>query len=335
MALRLRDSPDPKRKAAKAVAGTVSDRSSVRVGQAAPASSEKGGPTGRPFHSPQGTPIRSGTESQQLVESDGHPRDARLGGLRLKFAFPPFVRLLRLDSVPNYSKGGFAAVARSWPDLREAPSYSIAEAARYLGISASTLRAWMLGQEGFRAVIDIADPKTRTMSFVNLVEAYVLAGIRRKHGVSLPKTRAAIEYVREQLAVERPLADEQFETNGVDLFVQRLGSLLNVSQNGQQAMAEVMRQYLRRIDRDPSGVPIKLYPLTRSCGQEGQPKLVVIDPRLSFGRPVLSGSGVPTAVLAERFKAGESIESLATDYELKPDAVLEAIRCELSARQAA
>lgn len=243
----------------------------------------------------------------------------------------PFAVRLSLNQSPE----GAYLVVRSWPDLRETPSYSIAEAARYLGVSASTLRAWMLGQEGFRAVIDIADPKSKTMSFVNLVEAYVLAGIRRRHGVSLPKTRAAIEYVREQLEVARPLADEQFETNGVDLFVRRLGSLLNVSRNGQQEMAEIMRQYLRRIDRDPSGVPIKLYPLTRPPSQEDQPKLVVIDPRLSFGRPVLSGSGVPTAVLAERFKAGESIESLAADYGLEADAVLEAIRCELNTRQAA
>ena len=50
---------------------------------------------------------------------------------------------------------------RNWPDLQEAPNYRIAEAAAYLRLPHSTLRAWLLGQAGFRSVIRIADPKDR------------------------------------------------------------------------------------------------------------------------------------------------------------------------------
>jgi hypothetical protein len=81
-------------------------------------------------------------------------------------------------------------------DLREVPAYSIAEAAGYLRIPKTTLRAWLLGQTGFRAVIDIADRRGRQMSFINLVEAFVLSGIRRQHGVTLPKVRKAVDYLR-------------------------------------------------------------------------------------------------------------------------------------------
>jgi uncharacterized protein (DUF433 family) len=33
-----------------------------------------------------------------------------------------------------------------------------------------------------------------------------------------------------------------------------------------------------------------------------------MDPRIDLGRPVLKSSAVPTAVIAERYKAGESID---------------------------
>ena len=64
---------------------------------------------------------------------------------------------------------------------------------------------------------------------------------------------------------------------------------------------------------------------------------MVIDPRVSSGRPVLVGSGIPTAVIAERYKAGESIDQLADDYgreRLDIEDIEEAIRCELDERAA-
>lgn len=224
---------------------------------------------------------------------------------------------------------------RTWPDLKEAPNYGIAEAAAYLRLSPSTLRAWLLGQASFRSVIRIADPRTRGLSFVNLVEAHVLAGMRRQHGIPLKNVRKAIQYVSEQLGIDRPLAAQQFETDGLHLYIDHLGGTINASKGGQQAMAALIKGYLRRIDRDPSGVPIKLYPLTRGSEPDDQPRSVVIDPRVSFGRPVLTGTGIPTAVLAERFKAGESLEALADDYGAERTALEEAIRIELEIRAAA
>ena len=76
----------------------------------------------------------------------------------------------------------------------------------------------------------------------------------------------------------------------------------------------MMTAALHRIDRDPQGVPIKLYPFTRSTIDDA-PALIVIDPTLAAGRPVLKGTGLATGILAERYKAGESVAQLARDYE--------------------
>ena len=46
-------------------------------------------------------------------------------------------------------------------------------------------------------------------------------------------------------------------------------------------------------------------------------------------------SGIPTAIIAERYKAGESIDDLARDYDRERDEIPEAIRCELHLAAAA
>src|SRR5258708_29624007 len=91
-------------------------------------------------------------------------------------------------------------------DLREVPAYSIAEAAGYLRLPKSTLRAWLLGQGTFKAVIDIADRKNRRLSFINLVEAFVLAASRRPHAGPFPTTSKKLRYIRPPFCNPRPLA---------------------------------------------------------------------------------------------------------------------------------
>src|SRR5204862_7227936 len=88
-----------------------------------------------------------------------------------------------------------------------------------------------------------------SLSFVNLIEAHVLAASRRKHRVDMPAVRRAIAYLKKEFGSPHPLADHKFETNGVDLFVERFGQLMSVSQGGQLAARELLRAHMRRIDR--------------------------------------------------------------------------------------
>ncbi len=167
---------------------------------------------------------------------------------------------------------------------------------------------------------------------MNLVEIHVLDAIRRKHHIPLDKVRTALIFLKRKFPSPHPLAELPFETDGLDLFITKFGQLINVSQDGQLAMQEIMRAHLHRIERDVRGIPIKLFPFTRKRDIDEFPKdprVIVIDPYMSFGRPSLEGTGIPTAIIAERYKAGESINDLAQDYGLKPLQIEEVIRCEL------
>jgi len=99
----------------------------------------------------------------------------------------------------------------------------------------------------FKAVIRAADTRNKLLSFVNLCELHVLAAIRRVHRVSLPKVRDSVEYLRNQLGADRPLVDQQFKTNGIDLFVEQASKLLNVSRQGQEDCAANSNSHSRAL----------------------------------------------------------------------------------------
>ncbi len=221
-------------------------------------------------------------------------------------------------------------------DLRDIPAYGLSEASHYLGIPKATLRSWVLGRhypieagkQFFRPIIELPDKEKPLLSFVNLVEAHVLEAIRQRHGIKFWRVRGAVEYLERHLDSRHPLVEQRFVTDGADLFVEQFGRLVNISREGQLAIKELIQTYLRRIERDSAGFPIRLYPFTRERKPD-EPKTIVIDPYISFGRPVLAGTGIATTIIAQRYKAGESIEELAEDYGRPTSDIQEAIRCEL------
>ena len=95
-------------------------------------------------------------------------------------------------------------------------------------------------------------------------------------------------------------------------------------------MRPVLETYLMRIERDIDGVATRLRLFTRRDmpPEEIQPPIVIVDPRVEFGRPVLVGSHIATKVIYQRFEAGDSIEELADDYARTSSEIEEAIRCE-------
>jgi uncharacterized protein (DUF433 family) len=220
---------------------------------------------------------------------------------------------------------------------QEQPAYRGSEAAHILSLPYGTVMAWSFGQaylhrdgspKRFVPLIKPADGSARLLSFVNLCELHVLSSIRRRHRVSMPGVRKAIAYVERQLGIDRPLASSRFSTNGMDLFVNHADVLLNASQDGQQALRDEFERALQRIDFAKNGSPVVLFPFTRPSGEAAQPRTVLIDPRRSFGRPVLADAYVRTEVIESRFQAGDSIADIAKDYGVERTAVEEALRFE-------
>lgn len=221
----------------------------------------------------------------------------------------------------------------------EVPLYTMTEAAHHLRLPVMTLRSWALGRayptqkgvKGFDPIFRLADPGRRLLSFLNLVEAQVLRALRTRHGLSLRHIRMALhELHRREPARAHPLALEPFLTNDADLFLERYGRLINLNRDGQYEIAEALKAHLKRIERASDGSPIVFYPfLLRDTPVPESP--IALNPRVAFGRPVLAGTGISTAMIASLIRAGDSIESVSGDYELSLDQVRAACAFEAAA----
>jgi len=172
------------------------------------------------------------------------------------------------------------------------------------------------GTARFEPVILLPDRNLPLLSFINLVEAHILDAIRYRHNIPLKNVRSAVSYLRQHPNSKHPLADYWFQLKGLDLLVEDSGLLVNATKKGQIEMKDIISAYLERVERDPQGAAARLYSyLSRHPEEvEEQPKLVLIDPRVSFGKPILVGVGVPTAVIGDRYSAGETVRELAKDY---------------------
>ena len=217
-------------------------------------------------------------------------------------------------------------------DPRHVPLYSIPECARYLGLPEPAVRRWVTdgGDDGVR-LIQPAGSEPTALSFINLVELHVMAALRRRHRVPMQRVRTALRYLENELRVEHPLARRELLTDGFSIFTEHLDRLLNLSARGQLEMREVVQAYLQRVEHDNEiGLAVRLFPFTRGDRQNA-PTLIVIDPSVSFGRPVVSGSGVSAEVIVDFFNAGETIADLADEYRLQPFQIEEAVRYALAA----
>lgn len=214
-------------------------------------------------------------------------------------------------------------------------TYTISEAARYISTPYSTIFRWSVGAGAKGALVKIPSKKPNLISFMNLTELHLLCAIRREYKISTQKISNAIKYLKKygESEDERnyPLACGKLhvDKDRRGLFVRQLGVLVEASRSGQIAMHDLIGLALDRIELDEKNIPAKFYPFTRYDIKENSPKKIVIDPRISFGRPVISGTGIPTNIVAGRYKDGESIRSLSKDYGCLPQDIEEAIRVEL------
>jgi uncharacterized protein (DUF433 family)/transposase-like protein len=218
-------------------------------------------------------------------------------------------------------------------DPRDLPAYAIGEAAVYLGVPPSTLRTWVRGQRVrgrtlMRPLIKAADPDSGTLSFTNVAEAYVLASLTRKFALPLRRVRNALGYV----GGERPLLATVFHTDGVGIFVEKMGALVDAARGGQAAIRNVVESSLQRVELDEHRLPLRLYPWRR---QPDEPRVIALDPRRSFGRPTVVGRGVQMGVVVDRHLAGDSVSRLATDYEVSADVIEDVLRWGMEVARAA
>ena len=223
-------------------------------------------------------------------------------------------------------------------DPRNAPAYSLVEAARYTKLPVATLRSWVVGRPypkgsgiaHFQPLIRPPSRRPPALSFSNLIEAHVLRSLRTEHGVSLKDLRTALTYAERHLRIERLLLSRQLRTEAGRMFLERYGELIDLSASGQIAMRRLFEEHLRRVEWGEFEFPIRLYPFVSSTSETAE-KPIAIDPRIAFGRPIVARKGISTQAITDRIDAGEDVRELASDYGLDAREIEEAVLYERAA----
>ncbi len=218
-------------------------------------------------------------------------------------------------------------------DPRDIAAYTVAEAARYVRIPPQTLRAWIAGQSygqhsrrtPFRALITAPEYAPLRLSFNNIIEAYTLRALRTRHGISIEAARQAIDFAEHAFAIDRLFLRPELRTGAGELFLTKYGEFVNLNRSGQLAIARLLKDHLNRIELDDLHIPARLYPATTDT------KIIMMDPRIAFGRPIIARRGISTAAIINRINAHESEEEIAEDYGL----TLEEVNAALVYEQAA
>lgn len=223
-------------------------------------------------------------------------------------------------------------------DPRDLPAYTYQEAGRALNIPPTTLGAWVRGQsyttkEGkayFERLIQRPEPLDTRLSFHNLIEAHILRALRTVHEFSMAAVREALEIAENEHHISRLFIHEDFRWAPGELFLKRYQSLVTLTRSEQFVMQDMVELYLERVDYDDERLARRFFPLTRGPFSPA-PKTIVLDPRISFGRPIVASRGISTSAIRSRYDAGEGMDHIATDYGLAMEEVEQAVRYEVAA----
>lgn len=217
---------------------------------------------------------------------------------------------------------------RDGEDSRDLATYTIDEAALFLGMPSGTLRKWFCGVDPLLTPALIVRSFV-LLSFRNLVDAHIVQAARNYHKVPMQRIRDALVEAESEAGSKHPLQDKNIKIFARCLVRiepgrgKRKRSVVNLSLHGQRGIPEVVELYTRRIVVDASGSPIALYPW-RHWQTDDTARPVSISPNVMSGRLVVRGTRIPLAVLATEAR-DRTPEDLARDFNLSVDLVREAL----------
>jgi len=215
--------------------------------------------------------------------------------------------------------------------------YTEAEAARLLRVPQNTLNYWLEGGEQrgrqFKPVIRVQPRGSRaSVTWAEFVEAGLLREYRRTHGVPMAELRAFIDRIRQEFGVPYPLADRRPYVSGKELLSEAQDAAglsadfcLVAVVRGQYVLTPPADSFYKRVTWQGDTAAA-----WRPHDDPHSPVLMRPDSR--FGRP--SVKGISTEAIWEHSEAGETVDDIASEFDLADDDVRWALAYEISARAA-
>lgn len=219
-------------------------------------------------------------------------------------------------------------------NILNAPAYSIAEASRLVNMNYWTVRRYLRGysyeyddqKTSQPPVIKSNNEPDIYASFLDLIDLIFVREFLLR-GFGLPTLRKALDEAREWLGIPH-FGQSAFFTESADqiaLHIPSDGSMIVLLTGGQCAMTQIVEMFSDRLnfeDATKFGFARRWYP-------QGKDGLIVIDPEISFGRPTLAGTGIPTYNIYDLFLGeNKSIEPVSSWFDIPANEINAAVQFE-------
>lgn len=215
--------------------------------------------------------------------------------------------------------------------------YSIPLAAQLLRVPTQNLRGWINGYSGTGCgplIPSELEPINNkyALSFLNLIEARFVS-VFANLGVSVKSIRYMAEEAKRVLSHPHPFATEMiFKTDGKTIFMQvedeTDDKVLYDLRRKNFAFKEILeREFKRDVIYSNAGLAKAWYPR-----KEIAPS-VMVNPKISFGAPVIEKAGIPTETIYSAFRAeGNDYAGVSRWFDIEQQRVKEAVDFELNLR---
>lgn len=218
-----------------------------------------------------------------------------------------------------------------WRSVSGIGLYTVPMVARLLHEKQRVVRSWLVGYPNSEAapIINrqLPDIGGKTVfGFLDLIEARFI-----KHFVDLGLSPQSIRKVavklRDRHQADHPFAtNRRFRTDGKRIFLEVVETaeerrILDIMADN-FVMASVIEQSLFDSILYADDLAYRWRPY--------KGKLIILDPKIAFGRPVIEGAWVTTRVIYKSFKVEGSAAAVADEFNIQEDAVIQAVDFERS-----
>ena len=205
--------------------------------------------------------------------------------------------------------------------------YSVGEVESLTGVPRVLSRRFIKLYKGRFGLWGGGEQRLANSYYVTFRDLLELRYIHAFHeaGVTWQRIRRTAEYAGKRFKTDFPFSDVRFKTDGAEIFAATDDGLEAVSRYGQLVFEEILGERLFSPLDYENNVPVRWYP-AEEWGMLNVGRAVMVDPRISFGVPVVVDCHIPTetlylSVLAE----GMDFEVVARHYEVSSESVRYAV----------
>jgi len=203
--------------------------------------------------------------------------------------------------------------------------FTAAEVALFAKLHRSTVQRWFFSNHMGRAVLPPSGMDSKTLSFLDLVQALAVRAIRREQNVPLPKIREAVQRAEASYGLTHIFArPHQTALFMGEIFIYPEGHEAPIQLTGkrphQLAIRQLVEPYQRDLAFDASGLA-RLFTAYRFADQA-----VIIDPAIRFGEPFVKSCGYSARTLYEAVLSEGGVPQAARAFAVDEAAVEVAFR---------